>query len=122
MSETRTRTIRVDDEVWAAIQALPGRTQNEAMRQLLIDTGKPSVTEKLDELRELILKLGLGAVQSEISGNFESTDSRPKNAHCKHCGNRFTGQRYATICPDCKSSGHTLTPAECPSCNEGRAL
>lgn len=49
-------------------------------------------------------------------------DNRPKNAYCKHCGSRFAGAKFATICPDCKSSGHTLTPAECPSCNEARAI
>jgi hypothetical protein len=84
MSETRTRTIRVDDEVWAAIQALPGRTQNEAMRQLLIDTSKPSIDNRLDELRELILNLPLGTAQSEFRGSSEPTDARPKNAYCKH--------------------------------------
>lgn len=47
-----------------------------------------------------------------------SVDARPKNAFCKHCGERFAGQRFATICPNCKSSGHTLTPAECPACGE----
>jgi len=121
MAETRTRTIRVDDEVWAAIQALPGRTQNEAMRQLLIEGGS-SIENKIDELRELILTLPNGAVKSEISGEFKVEDSRPKNAYCKHCGSRFAGQRFATICSDCKASGHTLTPAECPVCGEGRGI
>ena len=49
-------------------------------------------------------------------------DNRPKNATCRHCGERFAGQRFATICQSCKSSGHTLTPAECPVCNEARAI
>lgn len=41
---------------------------------------------------------------------------------CKHCGGIFAGMRYATICPECKSTGHTLTPAECPRCTEGAQL
>lgn len=49
-------------------------------------------------------------------------DTRPKNAYCKHCGNRFAGAKFATICPECKSNGHTMTPAECPACNDGRAI
>ena len=49
-------------------------------------------------------------------------DNRPKNAFCKHCGSRFAGARFATICPECKTSGHTLTPADCPVCGEGKAI
>lgn len=58
----------------------------------------------------------------EILEQIPIVDNRPKNAFCKHCGARFAGQRFATICPGCKSSGHTLTPAECPVCNEGTAI
>lgn len=46
-------------------------------------------------------------------------DNRPKNAYCKHCGSRFAGAKFATICPECKSSGHTNQPAECPRCGDG---
>lgn len=52
----------------------------------------------------------------------QAVDNRPKNATCRHCGVRFAGQRFATICSSCKSGGHTLTPAECPACNEGRGI
>lgn len=49
-------------------------------------------------------------------------DNRPKNATCKHCGEMFAGARFATICPGCKSLGHTLMPAECPRCTEGISI
>jgi Zn finger protein HypA/HybF involved in hydrogenase expression len=49
-------------------------------------------------------------------------DNRPKNAYCKHCGARFAGQRFATICPSCKRSGHTNQPANCPRCTEGMGI
>jgi len=60
--------------------------------------------------------------KTDAIGEGEYVDNRPKNAYCKHCGKRFAGAKFATICPECKSSGHTLTPAECPVCNEARAL
>lgn len=60
--------------------------------------------------------------EQEILSEGSLFDRRPKNAFCKHCGSRFAGVKYATICPECKSSGHTLTPSECPVCNEGRAI
>jgi Zn finger protein HypA/HybF involved in hydrogenase expression len=49
---------------------------------------------------------------------FAALDNRPKNAFCKHCGRRFAGPKFATICPECKGSGHTNTPAECPPCQD----
>ena len=52
----------------------------------------------------------------------EQLDNRPKNCFCKHCGQRFAGPKYSNICGDCKSSGHTLMPAECPRCTEASAL
>jgi hypothetical protein len=51
-----------------------------------------------------------------------TVDNRQKNCFCKHCGSRFAGPRFATVCGDCKSSGHTLSPAECPRCTEGSAI
>lgn len=45
-----------------------------------------------------------------------------KTQGCKHCGAMFAGPKSATICADCKASGHTLTPAECPRCTEGAAI
>ncbi len=57
---------------------------------------------------------------SQISG--VQRGSPPKNAFCKHCGNRFVGSKYATICSECKSTGHTLIPAECPICTAGAAI
>lgn len=50
------------------------------------------------------------------------TDNRPKNVTCRHCGERFAGAKGASICAPCKSTGHTLLPAECPVCNEGVSI
>lgn len=142
MSEVKTRSIRLDDENWQWLANLPGRTSNDAVTALRASaeqkgdtvTGSP---EELSELVELVRSLPdstdmrqlMQEVFSELRfekvaahADAEITDNRPKNAYCKHCGSRFVGAKFATICPECKSSGHTLTPADCPVCGEGRAI
>lgn len=71
----------------------------------------------------------LGGRARQIVGEFDPppailppVDNRPKNCFCKHCGERFAGAKYASICQGCKSGGHTLTPNECPLCGEGRGI
>ena len=46
----------------------------------------------------------------------------PRDRQCKHCPELFAGPKSATICPNCKSSGHTNAPSECPRCTEGEGL
>ena len=42
---------------------------------------------------------------------------------CKHCGQVALGPtKFATICFECKTEGHTLAPADCPICTAGTGL
>lgn len=133
MGELRNRSIRVDDDVWAAIQALPGRTQNEALRAALFGNGS-DIDGKISEILELsrsmagtiegaILNAGAQVTREIMETTAHPlTDNRPKNCFCKHCSNRFAGPRFASICSNCKSGGHTNQPSECPLCNEGSSI
>lgn len=76
---------------------------------------------RIENMVEELLGLGVPAIDGEahdvppiLRAAAGVEDNRPKNATCKHCGERFAGARFATICPGCKSGGHTLAPAECP--------
>ncbi len=149
MGELRNRSIRVDDDVWAAIQRLPGKT-NDALRVALLgEDGQDPVSQMPHHVAEIlelsrsmagtlegaILQADAAVTQAVFAersilklpakGDLhpeQPADNRPKNVTCRHCGARFAGQRFATICSSCKSDGHTLTPAECPICNDGRAI
>lgn len=133
MSEIRNRSLRIDDENYAWLQGLPGRSLNEAIERLRLnsDVGKGDVMQCNAEIAEILDLVRSIAANTEIrnpmallptSAGELGIDNRPKNAYCKHCGNKFAGAKFATICPSCKSSGHTLAPAECPACNDGRAI
>lgn len=90
---------------------------------------------RIENMVEELLGLGV-SVQPRVDAGGSSTplldmvrgrvdvpaDNRPKNARCKHCGEMFAGARFATICPGCKSIGHTLMPADCPVCGEGLSI
>lgn len=47
----------------------------------------------------------------------------PHLVNCLHCGERKFGvTKFATVCSECKSVGHTSPPEECPPCTEGKAI
>jgi predicted Zn-ribbon and HTH transcriptional regulator len=140
MSEVKNRSVRLDDENYRWLQELPGRSLNEAVERLRAGNGgvvktDATVAEILELVRSLPDAADIEDVMRNVIQEFRAarnlpdspgipveTPSLPKNAFCKHCGHRFAGVKFATICPDCKSSGHTLAPAECPACTAGRAL
>ena len=54
---------------------------------------------------------------ASIPGVLQGAAGLPKNAFCKHCGNRFAGSKWATLCPDCQANGHrNVLPADCGEC------
>lgn len=130
--ETRPQTYRVSEEVDAELRR---RAKNaggidNALRSVLSLSTKVdvSVDVNVDRPRGTVTRLDpvpdfvRNGLMLEESIGVEPVDRRPKNAFCKHCGSRFAGVKYATICPGCKSSGHTLTPGECPVCGEGKGI
>lgn len=106
------RTVRLDDDVWLAIKGMEC-SLNQYLRMALLETG-----------REVIHPIPQSPVTVLPAAEpFEPLqDNRPKNCYCKHCGVRFAGAKFATLCSECKSSGHTNQPNECPKCNEGNAI
>ena len=105
------KTYRFDSEVVEALERakLGGTSPNQFLRQLMGLTSKPAENPHL------------AAVAAQIARSEAAEDHRPKNCQCKHCGATFAGVRYASICPTCKSVGHTLAPSDCPVCNEAQA-
>ena len=149
MGEAKHRGIRLDEDNWQWLNGLPGRTLNEALTALrnterseAINTAAVNQSvdsEKFQKLYERVNRmeimveelLELARSEPQRSTNAIVTanqrdepisDNRPKNAFCKHCGERFAGSRFATICSSCKSQGHTNEPAECPKCTEASSL
>lgn len=150
MGEIKNRSVRLDQENYDWLVGLPGRSLNEAIERLRTQNGGESPQETaVSEILELVRGLPdatdiEGVIRNVIqefraartasvpvttlpaaSGAFEETvpvDNRAKNCRCRHCGQPFAGPRFSTLCSECKSTGHTLTPAECPRCNEASAL
>lgn len=60
------------------------------------------------------------APRTAISGSGATV--QPKNAHCRHCGNRFAGSKFATICGACQNGGHVGDPRDCGACTEGSSI
>jgi hypothetical protein len=138
MAETRSRSIRVEDELWERFCAISG-TQNVAFRKLLDGEirNEPDLAQKtyeragrieimVEEVLELAQSVPNGLTTYTPAGGIGldgemrivAPSALPKNASCKHCGERFVGPKFAMICPDCKSGGHTNDPRECPVCLE----
>lgn len=46
----------------------------------------------------------------------------PKNASCIHCGSRFAGTKFATLCRECQAGGHLGDPRNCGGCTGGMAI
>lgn len=77
---------------------------------------------RLDEILETVQSepSNGGGTLSTVPGTPVEAVTAPFSRDCKHCGDSFgTASKWATICPPCKSSGHTNLPAECPQCTAG---
>lgn len=123
---------RLKEETVFAIQELAERwgcSQAEVVERVVSETPVPprAGTVRMPEMVAGQTHWEIGVLGHEPSLRAEPTDdprefrvvdNRPKNCFCKHCGERFAGAKYASICQGCKSSGHTLTPNECPICME----
>lgn len=138
---------RFDDDTLTAIDTLMQiwqcKTQKEAVRRAILQALRPTAPQngsadygdRLNALRDAIYALSdkldevLTAVQTKHShlqpamvgtGNGED---QPKNAFCKHCGQRFAGPRFAALCGACADQGHeNKVPAECVGCQQGLSL
>lgn len=129
----QSKTYSLSDEVVEAIESAKagGTSPNRFLRQLmgldqngeepkrLVSDGPPA--DLIPPRGGLVGTISVDAEENSATVNVE-VDNRPKNCRCRHCPERFAGPRWATICPSCKSGGHTNTPAECPACNEGSAI
>jgi hypothetical protein len=137
MAKTKSKSVRIEDALWKKFCALEG-TQNEVFRRLLEQCeaarSGPDLLQKtyertgrIENMVEELLGLGTSAVPGTVSGEMgelspdapavRAVASLPANCGCKHCGERFhSGNKFATICSECKAVGHTGDPRECPPC------
>ena len=146
MTETRSRSIRVADDVWEAIQALPGKT-DDALRDVLLTKAAPKVDshaevnrwfretwERLDEILEVVQPPSGAGVwhKAEMVAGVRDPASIPGVSvgvpratgqfpcRCVHSGcqgAKFQGaSKFANRCPECEEKGHTLNSRECQEC------
>lgn len=53
----------------------------------------------------------------------QKVEERGFTIQCRHCGERAQGAtKFATVCFECKGSGHSNAPAECPVCTAGQGI
>lgn len=122
------RSVRLDDDVWERVKAMEC-SLNQYLRSALLDSEallEPRVPISAGGGAERVRQMtGHARPMFHTVDDFEPVpvvDKRPKNCRCRHCGKGFAGPRFSQICGECKSMGHTLSPNECPACNEGSAI
>ncbi len=143
MSEIKSRSIRLDDENWAWLSGLPGRSANEAVRELRRADARPR--DKLDEVLEHLRALpqtfqeamdeykarnGKVSTPSVVPSTFapraeveKTAEQFPFHPRCLHCGENFGAwNRNASLCTDCKVARHSGDPARCDVCTAGTAI
>ena len=130
--EYHSKSYRLDQQVIEAIERAKegGTSPNRFLRQLMGLDGNGEAPKRLISHGppvDLIPPRGgvVGTVSvdhEEKSATVNVVDKRPKNCRCRHCGKGFAGPRFSQVCAECKSTGHTLSPNECPVCNEATAL
>lgn len=139
--ETKSRSIRVDDEVWAQFSARKG-TQNEVLRELLAGGSVQSAAAPLsslqaaqqDRMEDAIMEVrdAVRAKQAKEQGRWQTVErpsapavepaTAPFSPPCKHCGVEFGSfNRFAATCPGCKEDHHVGDPRDCPVCTAGTA-
>lgn len=140
MAETKSRSVRVEDGLWGRFCAISG-TQNEVFRKLLDGEvhAEPDLAQKtwervgrIENMVEELLELGVMASTSSqaplrysepgnpdpgtISGVTRGPADAPKNATCLHCGGKFAGPKWSTLCTACTGNGHRGDVRTCPEC------
>lgn len=92
---------------------------------------KTAAVERMILKTHEALKLGLSTPSESLPPARVKPESIPgvqvgagerKNATCRHCGQRFTGAKYATICRACEDGGHLGEPRDCGVCTEGSGI
>lgn len=100
---------------------------------------KAEVREMVEKVRALPVLEEIGTLLGHLLDSAEvrnvtatpgyARPERPQSlpsshmVNCIHCGERrFGATKFATICSECKSAGHTNDPRECPRCTEGAAI
>lgn len=148
MADTKPRSIRVTDENWQRFCALPG-TQNDVLRGLLDGNVEPPgvlsphslQSAQMNRIEDALAGLPemVGATIREVSAELRAArgnggEARPSavsppagaagfSIQCLHCGEAGRGSsKYATICFECKSVGHTGETRECPVCTGGSGI
>lgn len=136
--ETKSRSIRVDDEVWAQFCARKG-TQNEVLRDLLAvqGTNQPAqpnglqsaqlnrIEDAVVEIVEAVRRKGQTAASSAIlPARSAPTIEGEFSCQCAHCGARFQGgTKYASLCDDCQATGHrNVRPHDCRECQSAASV
>lgn len=128
------RSIRLDDEVWARLQALPGKTINEGLRSLLVE-GSDQLAATLETLElvrslpdaEQIETIIDAALQRKIEERAASRTQQPEELAqpgvcvCRHCGSNIVlrpGQAATSTCSRCIAVGHWSRAGDCRKCAE----
>lgn len=89
------------------------RAEIEALEMLVAELNQGEIPASpipsLDDLRQIAAGKVAPIREADLA----------KNARCRHCGNKFAGSKYATLCADCRDNGHQETqPADCRGCQE----
>lgn len=73
------------------------------------------VARRLEPSSPVAGKVSVQAVAESVGAPFHPM--------CKHCGSTFGAfNRFASLCPECKTARHIGDPRDCPVCTAGNAI
>lgn len=118
--ETLKRSLRLDDEVMAWIETLPGRTVNDKLRGLMSAApvavaDSPALLEVLELVRDLPDSNEVRGIVAEMLKTkplheYHNGEMPDRNVnHCAHCYQDFSrplGTAPASMCVGCAAAGH----------------
>lgn len=119
-ADSKQKNVRLRNDVWFAVEELQERwgVSRDMVLEKAITAAHAAfcgVTAAVDTVttNSSFTPIGLDEIPGVQVGM-----GLPKNATCAHCGKKFVGARFASLCGDCIEAGHLGDVRECKACGE----
>ena len=108
------RTVRLDDQVWAAVKAMDC-SLNQYLRSALLGIGLIAHTAEREQHPEITDPRSIPGVKTGAASIQQGFPCRCVHTGCR--GSKFNGaSRFANLCPECREQGHAGDPRNCQEC------
>ncbi len=128
--EPKLHSVRLDDDVWAAIKGmdcslnvyLRGALLSEEVGEVSV-YGRDEIPPRANYREDVENPVAVGQRMASEVSRFDPREIEgvsvgpPLNAYCVHCSSKFVGPKGANICVKCGTAGHS-TSGTCRKCME----